>query len=1628
MTGKIAQQLEKQIGTPVSLEGIDIEWLDGIELYGLYLEDQQQDTLLYLGKIQVNFEPWALLNKTLVVRLIDVRDTYINIYEVPGKDSLNFAYIPEAFASADTTTQVDTTSSSFTIEARQLHLSNIRVDFEADSTEAHVALGDLSLLLETLGLAEEHIQAEELAIDELSVALQLPRNSAPDSTAQPAEPTPDSLKNVINPSGYAFSLADFSLTNSTIDYQVGGQNQTDSIRQMNFENMLIADLGIQISDVEVGRSNASLNLDQFTFAEQRSGFELQEFALEANVDMPQVQASLQQLKTGHSDLNGTVDVGLVMEESMADLIGSLNFQSRIERAELSLIDAGYFVDVLDTMPALKNSEINLWWDASIADGAGSIQDLQLQLDDRFALQGNLKLQDLANIDSTMGGSPYLDLKIDPIRTNLTFFRQLLGDNAGLPRLARDTVILQASAEGRLEDIEGNVALNTSVGKLLAGGRYQQTSSGGMDIRASVEGQQLQVKQLLLAIGQDTLAQDFGTLSFHARTTALQSVTPNDTTFSEAKWDLLVDHIDYKGYRYNEWQIEGYLADEQVVTQVNYQDSLLDLDADASLDMREPTLAYGLDLQLPNANLYRLNLSSDSVILQNVILTADLKGTDPDSIVGEVKISPANVIKDAENYLLDSLVLTADRNGSERKITLVSDYISALISGEFSVNELPKAFEDFQQYYFTAYQAPSINQDTVNTSEAGGQQIHFELDISETPLVARALVPDLSIPDALSFGADFNSADKSLRASLSAPHIDYGTNIIDSLYLNVITTERQINIDLLSHYVQAGGLSIPQVLLAGKLSGVPDENQAPGRKRLATTELDFNLKMGEDNAPYRLDLNTRVRSQGDTVTVMVDDSEVILDSLGWDFSNRGRIKYAQNYLDIDRFFLKQGDQELYISTTNDDNSSDLKVAIEQFEIGPFLNSLDLESYNIQGIFYGDATIKDMFQPGPIQADFNVANLHIRDSLVGDFSLQAKKGGSADAQADLLDILSSLTGPRGTLKVDGTYNLSSEATSPINLHLALDDFLLDPWKTFLEGQMNEFSGKLFASLDITGSPTKPDIEGNIRFGEQVILEPTVSSARYYIEDQRLDFAGDEVRLNEFTLLDSARTPAVLSGTISYADLTNPSLDLSFETNEFIFVNSYDYENEAFFGKAVASADATIQGPVSDMVIDGSMSVNEGTNMTISLISDPAEAQMAGFVEFVEGNEFIKADTATQDSLTVVGQAEDTISISGFTLNTNITLNPEAQFTIIVDPARGDRVVVAGEADLQVDMQPNGDLTLQGLYTINRGSYLLNFAQVVKKEFTLRDGSTITWSGDPANADLDLTAAYEVETSLEELFQDLVRNGDTDPGFRNLISTERPVFVELIIEGEISEPQLRFALGLPEITAGGIYSDLVNERLEQVEQDETQLYKQVFGLIVLNRFIPISGGLGFGGGGSGYASVNDQINSSVSQLLTDQLGQLTEDYLGGVELNVDLASSDQEQSQGSLLADRDVNVGLSKQLFNDRLTVKVGGMTSTGNQGATQDNKIYGDFEVLYRITETGNLKLRIFQSNDRDRITNQIRQRQGASMLYQKSFDRLFKEEDVLRSKPLPEEEEGNSQKKDQKATTQNDSRKRKGRGN
>jgi hypothetical protein len=132
-----------------------------------------------------------------------------------------------------------------------------------------------------------------------------------------------------------------------------------------------------------------------------------------------------------------------------------------------------------------------------------------------------------------------------------------------------------------------------------------------------------------------------------------------------------------------------------------------------------------------------------------------------------------------------------------------------------------------------------------------------------------------------------------------------------------------------------------------------------------------------------------------------------------------------------------------------------------------------------------------------------------------------------------------------------------------------------------------------------------------------------------------------------------------------------------------------------------------------------------------------------------------------------------------------------------------------------------------------------------------------------------------------------------------------------------------------------------------------------LVLNRFV---GSNPFESSGEGF-SAGSFARQSVSKLLTEQLNDLASGLIEGVDINFDVASSD-DYTTGSRRNRTDLNVGLSKRLLNDRLTVTVGSnfQLEGPQQTSQRSNNIAGNVAVNYMLSKDGRYMLRFYRKND------------------------------------------------------------------
>ncbi|RMG56555.1 MAG: hypothetical protein D6722_26325 [Bacteroidetes bacterium] len=283
----------------------------------------------------------------------------------------------------------------------------------------------------------------------------------------------------------------------------------------------------------------------------------------------------------------------------------------------------------------------------------------------------------------------------------------------------------------------------------------------------------------------------------------------------------------------------------------------------------------------------------------------------------------------------------------------------------------------------------------------------------------------------------------------------------------------------------------------------------------------------------------------------------------------------------------------------------------------------------------------------------------------------------------------------------------------------------------------------------------------------------------------------------------------------------------------------------------------------------------------------------------------------------------------------------------------------------MNETGEFSMVGRYEIRSGDYLFTTQNVLNKRFEVKSGGTITWNGDPYAAVLELDAVYPLYADIQDLLQETK-------------AVRAPVNVLMHMEGLLMKPTITLSIELPNLR--GQDAEKAIAYLRSIRFDEQELNKQVFSLMVFNRFAPMGGDLG-----GGLASTG--VTTSISELLSNQLNYLLSQVVGDkVNINVNTSNF------------QDVNLLVSARLFNDRVTIERDGtLVQTGDNAHLAIGNIRVIIRLLPREQEysgervrPSELVLEVFTresysaaAQNNTGTTNQT----GLGVFYKKDFDQL-----------------------------------------
>ena len=149
MADYVARRLSKALHTTVRVKKVSFTLLNKVNLEGLYIEDQQKDTLLSAGKLQLNVTDWFFLKDSIDLKYIGLKDAVI--YMQRSKDTVwNHQFIIDYFAGSkktDSARPPDTTKKSVTLHVEAIDLDNVvfeKRDYWKGNTQ-YIGIGALQM-------------------------------------------------------------------------------------------------------------------------------------------------------------------------------------------------------------------------------------------------------------------------------------------------------------------------------------------------------------------------------------------------------------------------------------------------------------------------------------------------------------------------------------------------------------------------------------------------------------------------------------------------------------------------------------------------------------------------------------------------------------------------------------------------------------------------------------------------------------------------------------------------------------------------------------------------------------------------------------------------------------------------------------------------------------------------------------------------------------------------------------------------------------------------------------------------------------------------------------------------------------------------------------------------------------------------------------------------------------------------------------------------------------------------------------------------------------------------------------------------------------------------------------------
>jgi hypothetical protein len=1316
---------------------------------------------------------------------------------------------------------------------------------------------------------------------------------------------------------------------------------------MDYFHLDARDIAGNFIDLEIDKDTIYGRIEGLT-AKEKCGFDLQCLTTSVKVSPKGVYLSDLEIFTKDSWVRSE-QFNMISKTytSFRYFVDSVKFDGRIAQSDVNLAEVAYFAPVLTGM----NDHIRL--ETVIKNKVTKLRlpDFHLSYRENTRIDADLRLADYRNLENG-----FYDERVNAFHVDFSELKQLR-----LPSTSASPYIQLSPEIERLKFVEGDdVAITgftsdfvfaantfrTALGwaQLNEGINFKQADDGDHYRFQSSATQQYDFTVHNFMLGSYLNNSDVGVIdgSFKIAGSVYSS---SDIRFSNITGDI--NTFEYATYPYSDITIEhGSFQKNRFDGYVTVNDEFLKLTYDGFLDFNgENNMQF--KVFITESNLKELNLSEEqSQLLSNMKVA--ISGKNVNSYQGTIEFDRFIYTVEDETFDMDDFKLTITRGKDEDQFTINGSALEANITGKINLADVVDNFN----YQFSKIFPAIYGERAYSYKQPKEDRFAYSATFYNPNNFIHLFFPDLHIARNTTINGSYNGAESRFALNVYGDSLRYKTMKFTNLSL-----EQTMNND--------------QVLADYHI------DQFRYTDSLVFNDVYFNTNGGNNHLAHRLTWaeNTKVTSEiswdsevrdADHFGFVLNPSHFYLQHHQWDISHASSISFQADTIRVDTFELTRNKQHITVNGQVSNNERDkLRFDIEALELeelSPFITT----NYPMSGTINLEGMISDPFGNFGYEGDGTLTEFIVNNQKVGDLSIAStwdkfKKAIKTEGNLFYAD--------EKTFDFDGHYYLL-EKENNLDFNLNFDLTNLQFTNAFMDPDVvSEIRGFLDGSLKLTGTPELPLLDGSVALrGGSAFID--LLGVHFGVDGMiQVDEYG--FYINGIPVFDEDGNSGLLVGSVFHDNFSNFNFDLQFDlepqlyaSNTSIFgpeisqrflVMDLPYSHDAiYYGKGYVTGMANIFGYTDNLEITVDFKTQKGTELNIPMFG----------VGEIEEEDFITFVNDKSDSTEIV--VAPPFDLTGVYLDLNFEATRDATVKIIFNEDIGDIITANGSGDISIRLNNQNDITMEGTYEVAEGIY--NFAMLpvanspitVKQPFIIEPGGTVSWTGDPYDARIDMKTYYQLSANLSEI------SGGSELGSSG--GAHQRVLSYLILTGTMEEPVIQFDIQAPQ--ADDVGETLIN----RIKSDPDELNRQFFSLMISRQFQPLAGSTTASGSGA-VDLITNQINQA--------LARVSNDYRLKLDIDNDVVSGDNT-----------FEFGVSKGFLDDRLILSGSfGVESYGEEevddnGNVHTGQLIGDLNLEYLLNESGTFRVNIFNESTDNTVIQERGEgdfTQGAGLSYKEDFE-------------------------------------------